>query len=56
MLARSVLLAKRASGLQPLGCIWLMALILTNRPDMAAGSISDGRNRRGPTTHHRSLT
>ena len=37
------------------GCLWLMALLLTDQPDVTAGAIGNGRDRRAPTAHRRSL-
>jgi hypothetical protein len=37
------------------GRLGLMAPRPTDRPDMMAGSIGDGRDLRAPTAHHRSL-
>jgi len=44
----------RRSCSRGFGCLWLMAP-LTDRPDVTAGSIGDGRDRRVPTAHHPSL-
>jgi hypothetical protein len=38
------------------GCLWLMALLPTDQPDVTAGPIGNGRDQRAPTAHHRSLT